>query len=83
MDAHLHPFPTHLEKWLLNFNPDSGLLAEEHINNFMSSINLNEVVEEDSIEDYFHIICKEQQDHGTSHYHKVILIVGMLFKSST
>lgn len=45
----LHQFPAHLEKWLPKFNPDNGLLAEEYINNFMLSINLNEVVEEDAV----------------------------------
>ena len=45
----LHQFPTHLEKWFLKFNPDNGLLPKEHIKNFMLSINLNEVVEEDTV----------------------------------
>ena len=45
----LHQLPAHLEKWLPKFNPNNGLLAEEHINNFMLSINLNEVVEEDAV----------------------------------
>lgn len=45
----LHQFPSHLEKWLPKFNLDNGLLAEEHINNFMLSIKLNEVVEEDTL----------------------------------
>ena len=45
----LHPLLGHPEKWLPNFNPDDGLLAEEHTNNFMLSINLNEVVEEDAV----------------------------------
>lgn len=45
----LHQLPSHPEKWLLKFNPGNGLLAEEHINNFMLSINLNEVVEEDAV----------------------------------
>lgn len=45
----LHQFPACPEKWLPKFNPDNGLLAEEHINNFMLSINLNDVVEEDAV----------------------------------
>lgn len=49
MAAPLHLFPTHPKKWLPKFNPDNGLLDEEHINNFMLSINLNEVVEEDVV----------------------------------
>lgn len=40
----LHPFPDHLEKWLPNFDPHDGLPAEEHIKNFMLSINMNEVL---------------------------------------
>ena len=47
MAGPLHKLPAHPEKWLPKFNPGNGLLAEEHINNFMLSINLNEVVEED------------------------------------
>lgn len=39
----------HTEKWLPKFNPDNGLLAEEHINNFMLSINLDGVAEEDAV----------------------------------
>ena len=49
MAGTLHPLPTHLEKWLPKFNPDDGLPTEELINNFMLSINLNEVVEEDEV----------------------------------
>ena len=45
----LHQLTTHLEKWLPKFNPDNGILFEEHIHNFMLSINLNEVEEEDAI----------------------------------
>ena len=45
----LHQLPAHLEMWLPKFNPDNGLPAKEHINNFMLSINLNEVVEEDVV----------------------------------
>ena len=39
----------HPEKWLPKFNPDNGLLVGEHINNFMLSINLNGVAEEDIV----------------------------------
>lgn len=42
----LHSLSAHPEKWLPKFNLDDGLPTEEHINNFMLSINLNEVVEE-------------------------------------
>ena len=45
----LHPLPTHLERWFPKFNPDDDLPAKEHINNFMFSINLNKVVEEDAV----------------------------------
>lgn len=43
----LHQLSAHPKKWLPKFNPDNDLLAEELINNFMFSINLNEIVEED------------------------------------
>ena len=49
MAGPLHQLPAHPKKWLPKFNPDNGLLVEEHINNFMLSINLNEVVEEDAV----------------------------------
>jgi hypothetical protein len=39
----------HPEKWLPKFNPEAGMLVEEHINNFMLSINLNGVVNEDAV----------------------------------
>ena len=39
----------HLEKWLPKINPEAGMLAEEHINNFMLSINLNGVINEDVV----------------------------------
>lgn len=45
----LHPLPAHQEKWLPKFNPDDGLHAGGHINNFMLSINLNGVVKEDVV----------------------------------
>lgn len=41
----LHPLPAHPEKWFPKFNPNDGLPTEEHINNFMLSININGVVE--------------------------------------
>ena len=47
--APLSQLQAHPEKWLPKFNPDIGLLTEEHINNFMLSINLNGVMEEDSV----------------------------------
>jgi len=49
MAGPLSQFPAHPEKWLPKFNLDNGLLAEEHINNFMLSIDLNGVVEEDAV----------------------------------
>jgi len=45
----LSQFPSHPEKWLPRFNPDIGILGDEHINNFMLSINLNGVTEEDVV----------------------------------
>lgn len=48
MASPLHQLPTYPEKWLPKFNPDNGLLAKEHINNFMFSFNLNQVEEEDA-----------------------------------
>ena len=47
MPAPLHPLPDYLEKWLPKFNPDAGTLGEEHISNFMLSVNLKGVTEED------------------------------------
>jgi len=49
MAGPLHPLPMHPMKWLPKFNPDYGLPIEEHINNFMLSINMNAVVEEDAV----------------------------------
>ena len=45
----LSQIPAHPEKWLPKFNPEAGMLAEEHINNFMLSVNLNEVTNEDAV----------------------------------
>lgn len=49
MPAPLSQLPTHLEKWLPKFNLKAGMLLEEHINNFMLSINLNGVCNEDVV----------------------------------
>ena len=49
MPAPLSQIPAHPEKWLPKFNPEAGMLAEQHINNFMLSINLNGVVNEDAV----------------------------------
>ena len=49
MPAPLHALPKSSEIWLPKFNPDDGLLAEEHIHNYMLTINLKEVVEEDCV----------------------------------
>ena len=46
MPAPLNQLPAHPEKWLPKLNPEAGMLAEEHINNFMLSINLNGVINE-------------------------------------
>ena len=45
----LSQIPAHPEKWLPKFNPEAGMLEEEHINNFMLSINLNGVTNEDVV----------------------------------
>lgn len=49
MPALLHPLPHSPEKWLHKFNPDVGTQAKEHINNFMLSVNLKGVTEEDVV----------------------------------
>lgn len=49
MDGPLHQLLAHPKKLLPKFNPNNGLLVEERINNFMLSINLNQVEEEDAI----------------------------------
>ena len=49
MVAPLQQLPVHPEKWLPKFSLDNGLLAKEHINNFIVSINLNQVEEEDIV----------------------------------
>lgn len=49
MAAPLSQLPAHPEKWLPNFNPDADILVEEHINNFMLSVNLNGVTKEDGV----------------------------------
>ena len=53
MPAPLSQLPAHPEKWLPKFNPKAGMLAEEHINNFMLSINLNGVTNEDVVVQLF------------------------------
>ena len=47
MAAPLHDLPDHPGKWLPKFSLDLGIQAEEHINNFMLSVNLNVVEHED------------------------------------
>jgi len=49
MPAPLHALPDAPEKWLPKFNPDDGMQAEEHINNFMLSVNLQGVTEQDVV----------------------------------
>jgi len=49
MAGPLHPLLAHPENWLPKFNPNDGLPVEENIKNFMLSINLNGVVEEDVV----------------------------------
>lgn len=49
MPEPLSQLPAHPEKWLPKSNPDIGILAEEHINNFILSINLNGITEEDVV----------------------------------
>lgn len=49
MPVPLSQLPDHPKKWLPKFNPEACMLAEEHINNFMLSINLNGVTNEDVI----------------------------------
>ena len=49
MPAPLSQLPAYPEKWLPKFNPEAGMLAEEHINNFMLAINLNGVIYEDAV----------------------------------
>jgi len=49
MAAPLSQFLAHPEKWLPKFNPDTGILAKEHINNFMLLVNLKGVTEEDAV----------------------------------
>ena len=49
MPAPLSQILAHPEKWLPKFNPEVGMLAEEQINNFMLSINLNGVTNEDVV----------------------------------
>ena len=53
MPAPLSQVPAHPEKWLPKFNPEASMLAEEQINNFMLSINLNGVTNEDVVVQLF------------------------------
>lgn len=59
MLAPLSQLPTHPEKWLPKSKLNNGQLAEEHINNFMLSINLNGVTEEDIVVRLFPYILQE------------------------
>ena len=47
--APLNPLLAHPKKWLLKFNPDAGIQTDEHINNFMLSVNLKRVTKEDVV----------------------------------
>jgi len=49
MPAPLSQLLARPEKWLPKFNLNNGQLAKEHINNFILSINLNGVTEEDTV----------------------------------
>ena len=49
MPPPLSPIPAHPEKWLPKVNLEAGMLAEEHINNFMLSVNLNGGTNEDTV----------------------------------
>lgn len=49
MPAPLSQLPAHPEKWLPKFNPETGMIAEEHINTFMLPINFNGVTNEDVV----------------------------------
>lgn len=49
MPAPLHALLDSLEKWLPKFNTDVGTQAGELINNFMLSVNLKGVTEEDVV----------------------------------
>jgi len=53
MPTPLHPFPSHPKKRLPKFNLDAGIQADEHINNFMLSVNLKGVTKEDVIVEIF------------------------------
>jgi len=49
MPVLLSQLPVLPKKWFHKFNPDNVELTEEHINNFMLSINLNGVIEKDIV----------------------------------
>lgn len=59
MPAPMSALPAHPEKWLPNFGPDTGILAEQHINNFMLSVNLNGVTQEDAVVKLFPYTLQE------------------------
>ena len=44
-----HPFPKHLEKLLLKFDPDNDVRPEDHIKQFMLSLRLMDVQHEDVV----------------------------------
>ena len=72
--------PAHPEKWLPKFNPEAGMLAEEHINNFMLSVNLNGVTNEDAVVWLFPYTMQGTAGHGTFHYLPGLSQVGTFFK---
>ena len=53
MLAPLSQLPAHPKKLLPKFNTEAGMLVKEHINNFILSINLNRVVNEDAVVRFF------------------------------
>jgi len=82
MPASLSQFPAHPEKWLPKFNLDIGILIEEHINNFILSINLNGVTKEDVVVRLFPYTLQETAGSCIFHYQQDPLLVGMLSKSN-
>ena len=82
MPAPLSQIPAHLEKWLPKFNPEAGMLAEEHINNFMLSINLNGVTNEDVVVRLFPYTLQGTADRGIFHYPLDLLPVGTSSKTN-
>ena len=45
----LHDLPKHPKRWLPKCNTYDGLLAEEHLHNYILAINLNGVAKEDFV----------------------------------